>query len=447
MSATQRGAIIFGGFVLFLVACALITFSVLPSAGVAVGLPVISVPGESYSGALPSQDVTLTNTLMAVILADIAVLVFVFLAWRASNGWKNENPGRFQAWVELIAEFIYNQAKAFAGTGPLVRSWLFPLGASIFIFLLAVNWMKLLPGVESVGVWHCAHEGFSGYPGVQVGNNAFQLYVDQPLYAGQGATHTDYEDCHHWLDHGAHIPAVEERNAVADRLFNEEGALTQQLEAAGASDEEILQQVSELRLHATEELWEHPSFALDADELRKGVIPYVQVVTPFVRGGSTDLNLTVGLALVAVVAVQIFGVAAQGPGYFQKYINLHALGNLQKKPLGAIDFVVGLIEIISEIGKIISLAFRLFGNLFAGGILLAVMAFLAALLLPVIFYGLEVIITSIQAYVFAVLTLVFSAQAMTAHHSDDEDHHENAHTGHAAEPVDADDQPLTRTAV
>lgn len=446
MSATQRGAVIFGGFVLFLVACAVITFAVLPSAGVAVGLPVISVPGESYSGALPSQDIQLTNTVMAVILADIAVLIFLFLAWRTSNGWKKEVPGRFQAWVELLAEFVYNQTKSFAGTGPLVRKWLFPLGASIFIFLLAVNWMKLLPGVESVGVWHCAHEGFSGYPGLQVGNNAFQLYVDQPLYAGQGATHEDYENCHHWLDHGAHIPPAEERDAVADTLFNEEGALVQQLEAEGATAEEIDAQVAELRLHATEELYEHPSFALSADELRMGVIPYVQVVTPYVRGGSTDLNLTIGLALVSVIAVQIFGVAAQGPAYFQKFVNLHALGNLGKKPLGAIDFVVGLIEIISEIGKIISLAFRLFGNLFAGGILLAVMSFLVALILPVIFFGLEIIVTSIQAYVFAVLTLVFSAQAMTAHHSDDEDHAEHGHEGGSA-PVHADDEPITRTAI
>src|SRR5690606_5938508 len=111
------------------------------------------------------------------------------------------------------------------------------------------------------------HEGFSGYPGMQVGNGAYQLYVDQALYAGQGATHEDYENCHHWMDHGAHMPSAEERNAVADDLFNQEGALVQQLQAEGVSDEEQLAQVAELRLHATEELWEHPSFALDADEL------------------------------------------------------------------------------------------------------------------------------------------------------------------------------------
>ncbi|MFN8372034.1 MAG: hypothetical protein U0694_04050 [Anaerolineae bacterium] len=53
------------------------------------------------------------------------------------------------------------------------------------------------------------------------------------------------------------------------------------------------------------------------------------MVTPFVRGGSTDLNLTIGLALISVVAIQVFGVIAQGPNYFQKFVNLRALGNGQ----------------------------------------------------------------------------------------------------------------------
>src|SRR5690606_32859837 len=417
-----------------------LTFGVLPAAGIAVGLPVISVPGEAYSGALPSEEVNLTNTVMAVILTDIIVLVVAFLVWRASNGWKKEVPGRFQSVIELLGDCVYGQTKNFAGNRPPARHWLFPLAASIFLFLPVANWMKLLPGVETVGLWHCAHEGFAGYPGVQVGG-AYQLYVDQPLYAGQGATAEDYENCHHWFEAGGHVPSAEERAAVADELFDAEGAL---LADSSLTEEELQERIHELRLEYTERLWEHPSLALDADEIRKGVIPYVQVVTPFVRGAATDLNLTVGLALVAVVAVQIFGVAAQGPGYFQKFVNVHALGNLQRKPLGAIDFVVGLIEIISEIGKIISLAFRLFGNMFAGGILLSVMTFLVALLLPVVLYGLEVIITTIQAFVFAILTIVFSAQAMEGHHSDDE-HHEDTGPGHAAEPVEPDNQPITRT--
>lgn len=449
MSATRRGGIIFIGLLVTLVACYFITFQILPGLGTAVALPVITVPGEAYNGAQPSQDFNWTNTLTATLLADAVVLLVLFFAWRASKGWTRDVPNRFQGLIELIAEFMYNQTKNFAGVRPLARNWLFPLAASIFVFLLAANWMKLLPGVESVGVLHCAHEGFSGYPAIQIGSGSYQLYSDQPLYAGQGATEEDYEHCHHWLEDPSHSPSQEELTAAADRLFDEEALLVEELNAdTTLTDAQRQERINTLRLEVTESVWDHPSFALTADQLRQGVIPYVTVVTPYVRGAATDLNLTIGLALITFFAIQVFGVAAQGPAYFQKFINLHALGTIQKKPLGAVDFLVGLFEIVSEIGKIISLAFRLFGNMFAGGILLAVMSFLVATLLPVIFYGLEVIVTSIQAFVFAVLTLVFSAQAMEGHHSDDE-HHSDHHAadGHAAEQLEGDEQPITRTAI
>lgn len=438
MSATTRGAIIFGILIVFLVLCSVLTFSVLPNASVAVGLPVITVPGEAYNGALPSAEAYgvgnvfsgWTNTFVATLLADVAVLAFVFLAWRASKGWTREVPTRFQSWVEMVGDFIYGQTKSFAGVKPLAKKWLFPLAASIFVFLLAVNWMKLFPGVESVGFMHCAHEGTSGYPSLQVGDNAYQLYIERALYAGVRASHEDYEACEHFVE-TAHHPTQEALVAASAELRESEAALVTELEAdTTLTQDERDARIDEARLEVTESLYPEASFALTADQLEKGVVPYVQVVTPFVRGGSTDLNLTIGLALVTFVAIQVFGVAAQGPAYFMKFINLNALGTMHKKPLGAVDFLVGLFEIISEIGKIISLAFRLFGNLFAGGILLAVMSFLIAALLPVIFYGLEVIVTTIQAFVFAVLTIVFSAQAMEGHHGDEE-HHEEGAEAHA----------------
>jgi F-type H+-transporting ATPase subunit a len=100
---------------------------------------------------------------------------------------------------------------------------------------------------------------------------------------------------------------------------------------------------------------------------------------------------------------------------------MRALGGVNKKPLGVIDFVVGIFEIISEFIKILSFGFRLFGNIFAGQVLLFIMAFLVATMLPVVFYALELFVGLMQAFVFAVLTLIFSAQAMESHHADD--HH------------------------
>lgn len=432
MNATTRGALIFGGLIVVLVVCSLLTFAVLPGMGSAVGMPVIMVPGEPYDPSLPVESFRWTNTLTATALSSLAVLVFAFFAWRASKGWKNDVPSRFQSWVELLGGFMYDMSKQMAGKNARL---LFPLVATIFVFLLAANWMKLMPGVESVGVLHCAEEGFNGYPGTAFAGS-FRLYVDQPLYAGQGATEADYEACNAFFHHGdVHMPDAAAIDRAADELRDREATLIQTLDAENVTGADRDAQINALRREVTETLYHEPSFALTETQLRNGVMPYIFIVTPFLRGAATDLNLTIGLALFSVVAIQVFGVMAQGPNYFQKFINLRALGNLSKKPLGAIDFVVGIFEIISEIGKIVSLAFRLFGNMFAGGILLIVMSFLVALFLPMVFYGLELIITTIQALVFAVLTLVFSAQAMEGH-GDDGEHHE----GH-------DDEPIERTAI
>lgn len=430
MNATQRGAIGCLGLILFLVACAAITFGVLPSLNTAVAIPVIMVPGEPYDPTLPAESFRWTNTLTATVTASIFVLLFAFFAWRSSNGWKREVPSRFQSWVELLGGFIYDFSKGMAGAR---ARWVFPLVATIFVFLLATNWMKLLPGIESVGVMHCAEEGLSGYPAVRAGG-AFQLYVDRPLYAGETATHESYEACKSFFHHGdVHAPEQAALTEAADRLFDEEAELRATLEEEGVDAAAIDAEVNALRLEVTESVYHDATLALSAEQLREGAFPYIFIVTPFYRGASTDLNLTIGLALISVFAIQFFGVKAQGLNYFQKFINLNALGNAGKKPLGVIDFGVGLIEIISEIGKIISLAFRLFGNMFAGGILLIVMSFLVAAIVPMVFYGLEVIITTIQALVFAVLTLVFVSQAMEGHHGDEE--HTEEHP----------DQPIERT--
>ncbi|MDZ4769634.1 MAG: FoF1 ATP synthase subunit a [Chloroflexota bacterium] len=424
MNATTRGFIVFLVLIGVLVACAVFSFGVLPGMNVGVAIPVIMVPGEPYDPTLPVESFRWTNTLTAMVLSSLAVIVFAVLAWRDSKGWTKQVPGRYQSWVELLGGFLYGQAKQMAGKNARL---LFPLVASIFVFLLAVNWMKLLPGVESVGVLHCAEEGFNGYPMVQIGNGAYQLYVDRPLNGGTGTSHEDYEACEHYKHDPSLKPSKEAVESVADQLEIREAELVERLNVEGILGEAQEPQIAAQRLLAAESLYEHATMPLSAEQLREGAVPYSFVITPYVRGGSTDLNLAIALALISVIAIQVFGVIANGPNYFQKYINLRALGNLGKKPLGAIDFVVGLIEIISELGKIISLAFRLFGNMFAGGILLIVMAFLVSLIVPALFIGLELIVTTIQAYVFAVLTLVFSAQAMEGHHDDGDAHTTEEH--------------------
>ena len=138
-------------------------------------------------------------------------------------------------------------------------------------------------------------------------------------------------------------------------------------------------------------------------------------VVPFVRVLSTDLNFTVALALIAVVSVQIVGVRAQGMQYFTKFWNVKTF--FSKPIFGFIDWGVGLLELISEISKVLSFAFRLFGNIFAGSVLLFVMGSLLgwASIVPSMFYMLEFFVGAIQAIVFGLLTMTFMAQATQGH--------------------------------
>lgn len=127
---------------------------------------------------------------------------------------------------------------------------------------------------------------------------------------------------------------------------------------------------------------------------------------PILRSPSTDLNLTIGLAIISVVAIQMFSIRALGTGgYLSKFFNFH----------GPINFFVGFLELIGEISKIISLSFRLFGNIFAGEVLLGVIGFLVPWIASIPFLGLEIFIGAIQAYIFAVLTLIFTVVGSASH--------------------------------
>lgn len=125
---------------------------------------------------------------------------------------------------------------------------------------------------------------------------------------------------------------------------------------------------------------------------------------PLLRGANADLNTTLALAIVAVIAIQIFGVAAIGTfKYAKKFINFN----------GPINFFIGIIELISEFAKMISFSFRLFGNIFAGEVLLTIVAFLVPLIAPLPFFALELFVGAVQALVFSMLVLVFIKMAIT----------------------------------
>ncbi len=147
------------------------------------------------------------------------------------------------------------------------------------------------------------------------------------------------------------------------------------------------------------------------------------VFVPLLRGGTADLNTTVALALLAVIGSHIVGVIMVGAWkHFNKFVNLKALlaipSHIRHEPtillVNPIKAFVGIVEIIGEIAKIASLSFRLFGNIFAGEVLLASMAAIFAYAVPIPFIFLELIVGVIQALIFAVLTLVYMTIASAA---------------------------------
>ncbi len=295
--------------------------------------PLFVFPGLGESG-----EVYFTNTLTTWLIASVVVLGLGYVMGRRVKRAMERDEyvlsGFTDAFVSFV-EVLYNLTESTAGKWTRT---IFPFFATITTLVLIINWMELLPGIDTIGVLTPSHKPGEGYYIKEVG--------------GIGL------------------------------LWGE--AKEGKEEAWGATARYGMSAVEEVELY----------------EFR-----------PFFRVASTDLNFTLALALVSVLMTQIVGLRAQGVHYLEKFFNLRALA---RGPMGALDFAVGLLELISEFSKILSFSFRLFGNIFAGSVLLFVMG---ALVPPILFgfYGLELFVGLIQAFVFGMLTMVFMAQA-TQHH-------------------------------
>lgn len=132
---------------------------------------------------------------------------------------------------------------------------------------------------------------------------------------------------------------------------------------------------------------------------------------PLFRGATSDLNVTLGLALVSAAATHSLSIRTIGvKDYFSRYFSFNP-----------INLFIGILEIISEITKVISLSFRLFGNIFAGEIVLLTVSSIFAFIFPLPFLLLEVIVGLVQALVFSMLTMVFMAILTTSHKQSHQD--------------------------
>lgn len=164
-----------------------------------------------------------------------------------------------------------------------------------------------------------------------------------------------------------------------------------------------------------------------------------KTLIPLFRSAAADLNLTLAIAVFAVVTSHIIGFRAIGfTNHVSKFFNVRGIWrSFSKGPIAmivaVIEFGVGLIEIVSELAKVVSLSLRLFGNVFAGEVLMTVMLGLFSYVLPIPFIFLEILVGVVQATVFAMLTLAYLTVATTSHEEHNEEHVE--HTG-SGDPVE-----------
>lgn len=259
---------------------------------------------------------TITNSMLNTW---IALVLFVVLAVVLRNR-RALVPRGIQNFVETVLELLVDQIEKVTNDRVRARRFL-PIVGSLFTFILVSNWMGLIPGVGTIGVWG-VHEG--------------------------------------------HVMLI-----------------------------------------------------------------------PLFRAATSDLNTTLALSVIAVATSHVLGIAAIG---FFKYANKFIqIGNiwksLRKGPVAIfaalIEFFVGILELIGEVAKMLSLSLRLFGNVFAGEVLLTVIAGLIAYAAPLPFIFLELIVGIVQATVFSMLTLVYLTVATDAPHGDDAQHSESHETSHS----------------
>lgn len=256
---------------------------------------------------------TVTNALVNSTLLMLAIVAFA--TWFRSS--LRKIPGKVQNLIEILLETMLGYFDQVTKSREKSKRFL-PLVGSLFLFILLSNWMGLLPGTGSIGVWQIVH--------------------------------------------------------------------------------------GELEL------------------------------VPILRSANSDLNLTLAMALLSIVTSHVLGMLTVGFFvHWNRFIQLGGLWNGFKtlNPVkilvAVIEFFVGLLEIVSELAKVLSLSLRLFGNIFAGEVLMTVIAGLVSFIVPMPFMLLEILVGIVQATVFSMLTLVYLTVLTEKPHGSHEEHPAVAH--------------------
>jgi F-type H+-transporting ATPase subunit a len=291
------------------------------------------------------------NITNTMVTSWLVVALMIGLVYLASRRWELV-PRGVQNLLEAIIESFFNLVVTIAGEKNGRR--FFPVVATIFFFVLFANWFSLFPIFNVIGL-------------------------------GQEEEH---------------------------------GLVMEKIDIGPLPTTYIgLSSLNQLKGQAIEE--DDPDAAQKVEEERdKG--NFVGELRPFLRGINTDLNTPLALAIMSAIFVEFWGITTLGFfTYGRKFFNfgglLQGIRRLSLGQLfqGVIDAFVGFLELVSEMVRLISFTFRLFGNMFAGEVVILMFTFLTPLVFTLPFYGLELFVGLIQAFIFAALTLVFGMIAVT----------------------------------
>jgi len=332
--------------------------------------PHIAISPETITTA---GSVKITNTMITSWIVVATMIIVVLLATRR---WEMVPRGA-QNVAEAIVEAFYTLVVNVAGEKNGRR--FFPVVATIFFFVLASNWLSLLPIFNTIGTIHEEEHGF---------------VMEETSIGPINATYVPFSSPNGGLPSSA--PSIDEDDANA-----------------------------------------HEEYEKATDDGK-----VVGELFPFLRGPNTDLNTTVALAIVSAIAVETWGITSAG--LLRYGSNFFRLGgilrgirrfNLAAVFQGGIDAFVGFLELISELVRLLSFTARLFGNMFAGEVVILMFTFMTPLLITtLIFYPLELFVGVIQAFIFAMLTLVFGVMAVShGQHAAHEEEHRGPSTDHLQE--------------
>ena len=360
-------------FVLFIIS---ITYRSVPQ-------PLIEIKGESIAKItlIPGVgDAIGTLEIRNTLITSWSVVALIVIVAYFSGRSVKMIPSGWQNFIEGIIDGIHGLVVNTAGEKNGRR--FFWVIATFLIYVAVSNWFALLPFFNTIG-------------------------KIEPVSAEKG----EFHDQAMVIDKAAGLSIINFKAKLIDIEVDETPCETLKSDAKDT----CLEQQREKAIVVAEE-----KHHVTGDKK-------LAVMAPYFRSMNTDLMTPLSLAIASAIFVEYWGISTLGlRGYGSKFVNTKKLrqGNLL---MGGIDLFVGALEFIAETARLISFSFRLFGNMLAGEILLLVMTFMLpfAFVIVGIFYGLEIFVGAIQAFVFGMLTLVFGVLAVSGHgdeHAEGEAH-------------------------